>query len=118
MSRRLEPLCDIRDYRDYRGYRGGCRRRKRDAEKVELDEAMIAELEKEYLANPTHETAYGLLGAKPWKGNTLVGAEQWVSYQAMPTAALLELEELNDFATFMYCRLNQPNKDHPKELFV
>jgi len=33
------------------------------------------------------------------------------------TASMLESEELNDFATFMYCRLNQPDTDHPKELF-
>ena len=46
-----------------------------------------------------------------------VGPEQWISYQAMLTTSMLEEEELNDFATFMYCRLNQPNTDHPKDLF-
>jgi len=92
-------------------------RKKRDAENTESDEAEIAELEQEYLTNPTHETAYSLLQARPWKTNTLVGPEQWISYQAMLTASMLEEEELNDFATFMYCRLNQPHTDHPKELF-
>jgi len=84
---------------------------------LEGGNANIADLEGEYLSNPTHETALSLLEAKPWKGNTLVGPEQWVSYQAMLTASMLESEELNDFATFMYCRLNQPDTDHPKELF-
>ena len=46
-----------------------------------------------------------------------VGPEQWISYQAMLTTSMLEEEELNDFATFMYCRLNQPNTDYPKGLF-
>ena len=46
-----------------------------------------------------------------------MGPEQWVSYQAMLTSSMLEEEELNDFATFMYCRLNHPDTDHPKELF-
>ena len=46
-----------------------------------------------------------------------VGPEQWISYQAMLTSSMLESEELNDFATFMYCRLNQPDTDHPKDLF-
>merc|ERR1711934_589827 len=95
----------------------GCGRKKRAAENTESDEAEIAELEQEYLANPTHEAANSLLHARPWKTNTLVGPEQWISYQAMLTASMLEEEELNDFATFMYCRLNQPDTDHPKELF-
>ena len=47
-----------------------------------------------------------------------MGTEQWISYQVMLTASMLEEEELNDFATFMYCRLNYPDTDHPKELFV
>jgi len=84
---------------------------------LERGDAKIADLEGEYLSNPTHETALSLLEARPWKGNTLVGPEQWISYQAMLTASMLESEELNDFATFMYCRLNQPDTDHPKELF-
>jgi hypothetical protein len=108
------------------GYGGGCAywsiniyvcRKKRAAENTESDEAKIADLEQEYLTNPTHETAFSLLDARPWKTNTLVGPEQWISYQAMLTASMLEEEELNDFATFMYCRLNQPDTDHPKELF-
>jgi len=139
--------CNLRSYRDYRSYRGygfclsrpGLQRpgiQKRSA--AELDRAKIAELDKsddnknadlevdknkiadlegEYLSNPTHETATSLLEARPWKGKSLVGPEQWISYQAMLTSSMLESEELNDFSTFMYCRLNQPDTDHPKELF-
>merc|ERR1712210_279954 len=99
------------------GYVTGCNRKKRAAENTESDEAEIADLEQEYLANPTHETANSLLHVRPWKTNTLVGPEQWISYQAMLTTSMLEEEELNDFATFMYCRLNQPDTDHPKDLF-
>jgi len=84
---------------------------------LEGGDANIADLENNYLFNPTHETALSLLEARPWKGKSLVGPEQWISYQAMLTASMLESEELNDFATFMYCRLNQPDTDHPKELF-
>merc|ERR1719184_682745 len=90
-------------------------RKRRNAD--EADSAKISDLEEEYFANPTVETADRLLDARPWKGNTLVGPEQWISYQAMLTSSMLESEELNDFATFMYCRLNQPDTDHPKELF-
>merc|ERR1711971_1099336 len=126
------PRCNTwRVYsRTYRSYGNSCssthsygtfplpsrpRIQKRSA--AELDKANNADLEGEYLSNPTHETALSLLEARPWKGNSLVGPEEWVSYQAMLTASMLESEELNDFATFMYCRLNQPDTDHPKELF-
>jgi len=88
-----------------------------DNKNGDLEKVNIGDLEGEYLANPTHETALSLLEARPWKGKTLVGPEQWISYQAMLTSSMLESEELNDFATFMYCRLNQPDTDHPKELF-
>ena len=63
------------------GYGGGCLgwsiniyvcRKKRAAENTESDEAKIADLEQEYLTNPTHETAFSLLDARPWKTNTLV----------------------------------------------
>jgi len=107
--------------RTYRGYNVEQCRRRRDvspyAEDYERDDK-IAKLEEEYLSNPTHETAYSLLQANPWKGNTLVGPDQWISYQAMLTDSMINAEELNDFATFMYCKLNQPQTDHPKDLFV
>jgi len=37
--------------------------------------------------------------------------DQWVSYGAMLTSSMLEADQLKDFATFMYCRLNQPDID-------
>merc|ERR1719430_2518877 len=92
-------------------------RKRRNADEADIDSSKISDLEDEYLANPTVETADRLFDARPWLSNTLVGPEQWVSYQAMLTSSMLESEELNDFATFMYCRLNQPNTDHPKDLF-
>jgi len=93
------------------------KRKKRNADEADVDSGKISDLEEEYFANPTVETADRLLDARPWKGNSLVGPEQWVSYQAMLTTSMLEEEELNDFSTFMYCRLNQPGTDHPTELF-
>ena len=39
---------------------------------LEEEDAKIAELEGEYLSNPTHETALSLLAARPWIGKTLV----------------------------------------------
>jgi len=122
-SKRTPRACNWRLYiRIYWNNSGSCTikqtpKQKREAEKAGFDEARIAELEAEYLTNPTRETALGLLEAKPWEGNSLVGPEQWISYQAMLTASMLGEEELNDFATFMYCKLNQPDTDHPKELF-
>ena len=114
-------------------------RRRRDADEAKYDWAKIrrkvSDLEEEYLANPTKETAGRLLEARPWKLNTLVrrylikhstvsvpwmfrhisfpkvGPEQWIPHQAMLTAAKLSSDAINDFATFMYCRLNQYNKD-------
>jgi len=109
--------CDKQQFAPQSDGYADCRRKKRAAENTESDEVEIADLEQEYLTNPTHEAAYNLLHARPWKSNTLVGPEQWISYQAMLTTSMLEEEELNDFATFMYCRLNQPNTDHPKGLF-
>merc|ERR1711962_42018 len=37
--------------------------------------------------------------------------DQWVSYEAMLTSSMLKADQLKDFATFMYCRLNQPDID-------
>jgi len=111
--------CERKDRYGFLGIKGvnkyGCNRKKRSADEGGIER--ISALEKEYFANPTVATADRLLHARPWKGNTLVGPEQWVSYEAMLTSSMLESEELNDFATFMYCRLNQPDTDHPQGLF-
>merc|ERR1711963_455577 len=118
MARNLQaagPPCDQPHFLSKAYERAYCRR-KRNAE--DNEGATISELEQEYLANPTHETARSLLDKKPWEGNSLVGPEQWVSYEAMLTVSMIDEEALNDFATFMYCRLNQPDTDHPNDLFV
>jgi len=93
------------------------KQQKREAERPDLNEQAIAQRESTYLENPNRETALRLLQVRPWDGNSLVGPEQWASYQAMLTASMLGPEQLNDFATFMYCRLNHPDIDHPQELF-
>jgi len=124
MARTLQqvfsPGCTTQGYEYYsQGYYGrgpgGCRRKRETGDDKQVK---IAHLEEEYLVNPTHETAMNLLDEKPWKGNTLVGPQQWIPYQAMLTASMIDEEEVNDFATFLYCRLNQPGTDHPKDLFV
>merc|ERR1711962_90789 len=92
-------------------------RKKRSTEEAEIDPAEIIALEEIYLNNPTAETAHNLVKQRPWKGNTLVGPEQWVIFEAMLTDSMPNVEELNDFVTFLYCRLNKPNVDHPTELF-
>jgi len=94
---------------------GGSRRRA--AEKDTMTPEIIAQYESEYLANSTQENAERLIEAKPWEPNTLEGPKQWVSYEAMLTDAMLDEEQLNDFAVFMYCKLNQPDLYHPRGLF-
>merc|ERR1711963_1146439 len=58
-------------------------RQRREAGENGFDEQAIAEREKTYLENPNRETALSLLQVRPWDGNSLVGPDQWVSYQAM-----------------------------------
>jgi len=96
---------------------GGAQRKKRSTEEDNINPAQISALEREYLDNPTAETADKLLEQRPWNGNTLVGPEQWVTFEAMLTTSMPNAEKLNDFATFLYCRLNHPEVDHPTELF-
>lgn len=90
-------------------------KRRRSGRKVTHEE--VSRYEQEYLANSSHQNANLLLKVAPWKPNSLVGPEQWITYEAMLTKSMLEEEELNDFAIFMYCKLNQPELDHPKDLF-
>jgi len=89
-------------------------RKRRD---VDESEATITQLEEEYLANSTIENADKLLDVRPWRANTFLGPDQWVSYEAMLTSSMLEEEELNDFSVFMYCKINEPGLDHVKDLF-
>merc|ERR1711868_161295 len=76
-----------------------------------------AELEEAYLKNSTEETADDLLDVSPWIPGNFTGPEQWISYSAMLTSSLPSQERIKDFATFIYCKLNQPGLDHPADLF-
>ena len=97
-------------------YSSRCSRNRRSTEEDATPE-MIEQYEAEYLADSSQENAWQLMKVKPWKLNSLVGPEQWVSYEAMLTTSMMTDEEFNDFVTFMYCKLNQPKLDYPKELF-
>jgi len=77
----------------------------------------IKQYEQDYLADSSKENALKLMDINPWKTKTLEGPKQWISYEAMLTWSMLDEEELNDFAVFMYCKLNQPELDHEKDLF-
>lgn len=88
---------------------------KRSAENVTRED--IVAYEKAYLADSSYENAANLVKVAPWTGHQLLGPDQWISYEATLTKFMLDEEELNDFAVFMYCKLNQPELDHPKDLF-
>jgi len=78
---------------------------------------IITQYEQKYLTESSKENAWRLMGVNAWKPNTLLGPKQWISYEAMLTWSMLDEKELNDFAVFMYCKLNQPDLDHVKNLF-
>jgi hypothetical protein len=84
---------------------------------AENETESITELEKTYLLESTIDNAENLLKVSPWHPNTLNGPDQWISYEAMLTSSMPEEEEINDFAVFMYCKLNQPGLDYEKNLF-
>jgi len=107
-------------YNRYNSYRKGCRCPKMRARRSTVDDVtpeMIDQYEQEYLNNSTAENAYRLLDITPWTPNTLTGPEQWIRYEAMLTTSMLDDKELNDFVVFMYCKLNHPEMDYPKDLF-
>jgi len=97
------------------------RRLKREAEDVGDEEngesLIIAEREQEYLDNANTETALALLKVNPWVPGTLTGPDQWISRSASVTYAMITEEQIRDFATFIFCKLNQPEFDHPRDLF-
>lgn len=98
----------------YREKRSLQERKRRDTNEPEEN---LTQLEQAYLADRSIENADKLLDVNPWHTNTLTGPEQWIQYEAMLAASMLEEEELNDFSVFMYCKLNEPNLDHVKDLF-
>ena len=84
--------------------------------KRETSEDQLSQLRQGYLGNSNKETARELLSADPWVPGTLAGPHQWISYSAMLTVSLPSHQGITDFATFIYCKLNQP-LDHPADLF-
>merc|ERR1719213_535614 len=86
-------------------------KRKRDTREDDL-----SRLREEYLNNSNKETAMDLLSVDPWIPGTLARPDQWVSYSAMLTYSLPSQQGIRDFATFIFCKLNQPG-DHPADLF-
>eukprot|EP00092_Neocalanus_flemingeri_P079212 GFUD01098668.1.p1 GENE.GFUD01098668.1~~GFUD01098668.1.p1 ORF type:complete len:154 (+),score=44.50 GFUD01098668.1:2-463(+) len=91
--------------------------RQRSKRNVENTTEMIAQYQQEYLDNSSPENAFKIMELNPWKPKTLVGPKQWVSFEALLTWSMLDEEELNNFAVFMYCKLNQPELDRAKDLF-
>jgi len=79
-------------------------------------EEEIARLQDEYLNNTNQETAWALVRTGGWKPNTVTGPKEWVPYSAMLYASVPTDQEINDFATFLYCKLNQPEA-FPSDLF-
>ena len=111
------------EYNDY--YEGQVRpaiqavtkgKRLRGRGKRETSEDQLSQLRQGYLGNSNKETARELLSADPWVPGTLAGPDQWISYSAMLTVSLPSHQGITDFATFIYCKLNQP-LDHPADLF-
>eukprot|EP00091_Calanus_sinicus_P008316 TRINITY_DN2034_c0_g1_i7.p1 TRINITY_DN2034_c0_g1~~TRINITY_DN2034_c0_g1_i7.p1 ORF type:complete len:306 (-),score=61.42 TRINITY_DN2034_c0_g1_i7:125-1042(-) len=93
---------------------------KREAEDANNDdngESLIAQREQEYLDNANTETALNLLKVSPWVPGTFAGPDQWLSRSASVTYAMITEEQIRDFATFIFCKLNQPEFDHPRDLF-
>ena len=91
-------------------------KRKTKRGKRDASESQISRLRQEYLDNSSKHTARQLLSVQPWVPGTLAGSDQWISYSAMLTVSLPSQQGITDFATFIYCKLNQP-LDHPADLF-
>ena len=84
--------------------------------KRDTSESELSRLREEYLGNSNKQTARELLSADPWIPGNFTGSDQWISYSAMLTVSLPSHQGITDFATFIYCKLNQP-LDHPADLF-
>ena len=76
----------------------------------------LHKLEQEYLNNTNQDTAWALLNAGGWRPNTVTGPKEWVTYSAMLYTSIPTDTEIKDFATFLYCKLNQPTAQ-PTDLF-
>jgi len=98
-------------YNNNGGSGSGCRGKR----SVETEEEIVR-LKEEYLNNTNQDTASALLRSGGWKPNTVTGPKEWVTYSAMLYTSLPTQEEIKDFATFLYCKLNQPQA-FPTDLF-
>jgi len=103
--------CSFRSYESY-----WCSSNKYVIEKRDTRVEELRRLREEYLNNSNEQTANDLLSADPWIPGTLARPDQWVSYSAMLTYSLPSQQGIRDFATFIFCKLNQPS-DHPPDLF-
>ena len=88
-------------------------RSKRDV----AEEDVVAELQEKFLSSSTRETAGLLLDAQDWVPGRLETRGDWVTYSAMLFDAMPDPEQIQDFATFLFCKLNYPSLDHPADLF-
>jgi len=113
-ARQPRARADLTRYKFKNYNKDKIQRKRRDTNKPEEN---VTQLEQAYLADSTIENADKLLDVNPWHPNTFTGPEQWIQLEAMLSASMLEEEELNDFSVFMYCKLNEPNLDHVKDLF-
>jgi len=80
-------------------------------------EEEINTLKAAYLKESTYDNAEKLLAVAPWIPGNFTGSDEWVSYSAMLVASLPNDAEIRDFATFIYCKLQEPDNDHPADLF-
>ena len=88
----------------------------RDKRSAGEAEKNLARLEQEYLNNTNQDTAWALLQAGGWRPNTLSGPKEWTTFSAMLFTSLPTNQEIRDFASFIYCKLNQPEAK-PTDLF-
>ena len=79
---------------------------------------IVDEAEKNYIENTNAETAEALLDSREWVPNSLQGPDQWVSYEAMLVSSMPNEQELMNFVTFIFCKLNHPELDLSESLFV
>jgi len=82
-----------------------------------LDEEEVSQLQNEYLLNSNEESASRLLKVSPWIPGNFKGPHEWISYSAVLTTSLPDDDGIKDFATFMYCKLNKPEEDHPADIY-
>jgi len=94
----------------------GCPAEKKQLAKRSADENDLNWLEEDYLNNTNKNTAWALHNARQWSPNTVKGRKEWINYSAMLYISRPSDVAIKDFATFLYCKLNQPNA-RPNDLY-